>query len=131
MPYRLLADLILTLHVAIVLFVVGGLVMIVAGNLRGWAWVDGRGFRSAHLAAIGVVVAEAWLGIACPLTNWEMSLRARAGDAVYDRGFIEYWLQRLLYYEAPEWVFVLGYSLFGVAVALAWWRFPPGGGRRK
>jgi hypothetical protein len=126
MSYRLFADLVLTLHVAIVLFVVGGLLLIVAGNLRGWAWVNAWTFRSAHLAAIATVVAEVWLGIACPLTTWEMSLRAKAGAAIYDRSFVEYWLQRLLYYEAPEWVFVLGYSLFGLAVVLAWWRFPPG-----
>jgi polyferredoxin len=131
MPYQLLADLVLTLHVAVVLFVVGGLVLIVAGNLHGWAWVNGRAFRAAHLASIGVVVAEAWLGIACPLTTWEMALRAKAGAATYDRSFIEYWLQRLLYYEAPDWVFVVGYTLFGLAVAAAWWKFPPENRRRK
>jgi polyferredoxin len=130
MPYQLFADLILTLHVAVVLFVVAGLVLIVAGNLRGWAWVNGRVFRVAHLVSIGVVVAEAWLGIACPLTIWEMTLRAKAGAVTYDRSFVEYWLQRLLYYEAPEWVFLLGYTLFGLAVAAAWWKFPPGTGGR-
>jgi hypothetical protein len=42
-----------------------------------------------------------------------------------------HWLARLLYYEAPEWGFALAYSLFGLAVAVAWWRFPPGGRRDK
>jgi len=57
--YRLLADAVLILHLAVVVFIVGGLVIIVAGNLRGWRWVNGLGFRVAHLTAIGVVVAEA------------------------------------------------------------------------
>jgi hypothetical protein len=34
-------------------------------------------------------------------------------------------VQRLLFYEAPAWVFVLGYSLFASLVAAAWWIFPP------
>jgi Protein of Unknown function (DUF2784) len=76
---RVLADAVLLLHVAVVLFVVGGLLLVVFGNLRGWAWVNARWLRLAHLAAIGVIVAETWLGLVCPLTTLEMWLRAQAG----------------------------------------------------
>lgn len=120
-----LADAVLAVHAAIASFVVLGLVVTVAGNLLGWRWVNGRWFRFAHLAAIAVVVAEAWGGIACPLTTLEMWLRSQAGVATYDGGFVEHWLQRLLYYDAPPWVFVLGYSAFFALVLAAWWRFPP------
>lgn len=120
-----LADTVLVLHVALVAFVVGGLLLVVAGNLRGWRWVNHAGFRVAHLAAIVIVAAEAWLGVACPLTTLEMALRARAGARPYGGGFIEHWLQRLLYWDAPPWVFVAGYTAFALLVLVVWWRFPP------
>ncbi len=124
-PYQLLADMVLILHVAVVAFVVGGLILVVAGNLRGWRWVNGGRFRLAHLVAIAVVVAEVWFGATCPLTSVEMWLRAKAHAATYAGSFIEHWLQRVLYYEAPSWVFTLGYSLFGLVVVAVWWYFPP------
>ena len=130
LPYQLLADGVLSLHVAIVAFVVGGLVLIVVGNLRGWPWVNAVWFRLAHLAAIAVVVAEAWFGVVCPLTSLEMWLRAEARATTYAGSFIEHWLQRVLYFEAPAWVFTLGYSLFGLAVVATWWYFPPRFNRR-
>lgn len=127
--WQLLADVVLTVHVAIVLFVVGGLVAIVAGNLAGnpagLRWVNALWFRVLHLVAIAVVVMEAWLGIECPSTTLEAWLRVRAGAEAYDESFIQHWLQRLLFYQAPGWVFVVAYSLFGLLVAAAWWYFPP------
>lgn len=125
MSYQILADLVLSLHFAIVLFVVGGLLLILAGNLGNWRWVNGWGFRLAHLTAIAIVVAEAWLGLVCPLTTLEAWLREQAGYPAYAASFIEHWVQRLLYYEAPPWVFTLAYTLFGLAVVVAWWLFPP------
>ena len=122
---QLLANAILALHLGVVVFVVGGLVLVVAGNLRSWSWVNAIGFRLAHLIAIGIVAAEAWLGVMCPLTTLEMSLRAQAGAATYAGGFIEHWLSRLLFYQAPPWVFVVTYSVFGLLVVASWWVFPP------
>lgn len=129
-PYRILADAVLTLHFAIVAFVVGGLVLVIVGNLRKWRCVNSLWFRLAHLGAIAFVVAEAWFGLTCPLTTLEMWLRARAGAAIYGGSFVEHWLQRILYYDAPSWVFTLAYSLFALLVAATWWYFPPAFKRR-
>lgn len=125
MSLAMLADAVLVLHVAIVLFVVGGLLLVVGGNLAGWRWVNHWWLRLLHLGTIGFVVAEAWLGITCPLTTWEAALRLAAGQQAYAGGFLQHWLHRLLYWDAPAWVFTLAYTLFGLAVAAAWWRWPP------
>lgn len=125
LSYPLLADVVLAVHVAIVAFVVGGLALVIAGNLRGWTWVNRRGFRLLHVAAIAIVAAQAWLGVACPLTTLEMWLRAQARQPTYGGAFIGHWLQALLYVDAPGWAFTLAYTVFGLLVGAAWLRFPP------
>lgn len=126
LTYALLADAVLVLHFGVVVFVIGGLVCVVVGNTLHWRWVNRLWFRLAHLAAIGVVVAQSWLGQLCPLTTLESWLRRQSGQAGYRASFIEHWLQRVLFYEAPFWVFTLVYTVFGLLVIGAWWYFPPG-----
>lgn len=123
--YPLLANLILALHLLVVMFVVGGLAVVPVGNRLRWHWVNRRGFRLTHLAAVLFIVAESWIGMVCPLTTLENRLRAQAGEGRYDGGFIAHWMGELLYYQAPGWVFVLIYTAFAGLVALAWWRYPP------
>ncbi len=125
MSHQFLADAVLVVHFAVVLFVVGGLAVVLAGNWLGWDWVNRLWFRVAHLAAIAVVVLQAWLGQHCPLTTLEAWLRVQAGRGAYESSFIEHWLQRLIYFEAPPWVFTAVYTAFGALVLWAWWRFPP------
>ena len=125
LPYQLLANMVLSLHVAIVVFIVGGLGCIIIGNLCTWHWVNALWFRLMHLAAIAAVIAEAWIGVVCPFTSLEMRLRIKAHATTYTGSFIEHWLQRILYYEAPAWVFTISYSLFFIVVIATWWYFPP------
>jgi len=123
--FQLAADAILLLHVFIVLFVVFGLVLIFAGKVRNWLWVWNPWFRLIHLLAIGAVVIQAWFGVICPLTTIEMALRSRTGDAVYAGSFMSHWLEALLYYHAPPWVFAVCYTVFGAMVIGAWFWVRP------
>jgi hypothetical protein len=126
--WRWLADLVLVTHAAYVLFVVGGQTLIVVGWIRGWEWTRCRVFRLLHLAAIGLVMLEAWLGINCPLTTLENFLRLQAGVVTYENSFIAHWLRWVIFYAAPEWIFALIYTVFMTLVILTWLAYPP---RRK
>ena len=107
----MLADLLLVVHFSIAGFIVLGLILVWIGALAHWSWVRSPWFRTLHLAAIVFVAAEALLGATCPLTLWEDLLRGGARP----ESFVGRWLQRLLYINAPEWVFT---TLYGVWVAL-------------
>ncbi|HZH43289.1 MAG TPA: DUF2784 domain-containing protein [Lysobacter sp.] len=121
----LLADAILALHVGVVVFVVFGEVLFLVGGVRGWRWVRGFRLRVVHLALMGFIALQAWLGALCPLTVWEQQLRTRAGQTAYRESFIEHWLSRVLYYDLPWWTFVAAYTAFAVLVAITWRFVPP------
>jgi hypothetical protein len=123
--YSVLADLILALHVAFVVFVVIGLVLIWIGHFARWRWVRNLRFRVVHLVAILIVVAQAWIGAICPLTTLEQSLRLRGGFDAYSGSFITYWLRRLIFFDAEPIVFTVGYTLFAGLVIGSWWISKP------
>ncbi len=123
--FILAADAILFLHVLVVIFIVFSLVLIFVGNVLTWTWIRNPWFRLLHLLAICVVVLLSWLNLICPLTSIEMELRTRAGDAAYSGTFISHWLESILYYQAPPWVFVVGYTIFGVMVGASWFFIRP------
>ena len=121
----ILADVLLLLHVLVVVFIVVGLVVIYVGWALAWSWVRNPWFRILHVAAIGIVSIQSWVGVICPLTIWEMSLRNQAGDTVYSGSFISHWLESLLYYQAPVWVFMVVYTAFGALVMASWFFVRP------
>ena len=131
MTYRILADLVILLHAAFVAFIIAGLALILVGGYRHWAWVRGPSFRAAHLAAIGYVVVQEWLGFNCPLTMLELGLRAKAGEVSYTGSFVANWLDKALYFQAPPSVFLAVYTVFGLLVAAAWVAVPPHSGSRQ
>ena len=82
-----LADLLVALHFAFVLFVIfGGLLA-----LR-WRWV-----AYLHLPAAAWGALIEFTGWICPLTPLEQSLRRQAGMAGYEGGFIEHYILPVLY----------------------------------
>lgn len=123
--FQIFADLLLLFHTLLVAFVIFGLVATLVGYFRQWNWVRNLWFRLSHLVVIGIVVLQAWLGMLCPLTIWEMELRAKAGQGGYEGSFIQHWLETILYYNAPDWVFILVYTLFGALVLASWFVVRP------
>ena len=117
----MIADLVLVVHFAIVLFIVGGLIAVWIGAALGWPWVRNPWFRYLHLAAIAYVAAEALLGVACPFTVWEDVLR---GGMRAD-SFVGRWVRRLLFYDAPEWAFTLAYLAWALATLATLRLVPP------
>jgi len=117
----MLADAVLAVHCAIVIFITAGLPLIWLGAALRWRWIRIRWLRALHLGAIGFVALESLIGVACPLTVWEALLRHQQAPS----GLIQQWVERALYYDLPAWVFTLAYGLFAAAVAATWWAVPP------
>ncbi len=123
--YNTLADLILLVHMALVMFVLLGQGAILIGWARNWDWTRGVALRLAHLASIFFVMLETWFGVACPLTVLENHWRRLAGQTGYPASFIGSWLDRLLFYNAPDWLFTTVYTLFALAVLATFILYPP------
>jgi cytochrome c biogenesis protein CcdA len=119
----MLADAVLAVHCAIVIFITAGLPLIWIGAALRWPWVRIRWLRALHAGAIGWVALESLAGIACPLTVWEAMLRRQRAP----EGMIQQWVERALYHDLPAWMFTLAYVAFALAVAATWRAVPPHG----
>jgi len=83
----LLADAILVFHLAFILFVVlGGLLVLRWPRL---AWL--------HVPTVAWGIYVELSGRICPLTPLENSLRQAAGEAGYSGGFIEHYVTSVIY----------------------------------
>ena len=87
MIYRLAADLVLIAHVAFVVFVLFGALLV----LR-WPKLLGL-----HIAAVLWGVLVELTGVICPLTPLEVRLRELGGDIGYQGDFIGHYLTTMLY----------------------------------
>ena len=117
----MLADAILVVHAAFVLFVVGGFAAILLGIALKRRFAFNPWLRGAHIAAIAFVTAESLLGLMCPLTTWEDELRGNPGGP----GFIQRWIHAWLYWDVPPSFFTPVYAAFLLLVAWTWVRYPP------
>ena len=124
--YSFLADAILVIHALIVLFNLGALPAIWIGHFRGWRFARNFWFRMAHLALIAFIAAESALGSICPLTTWEDQLRVKAGlDPRYHGSFVQHWVHWLIFYNADQRIFAIGYGVFFALVLLTLFAVKP------
>ena len=113
-----LAAAILAAHLAIILFNLFGLIVVPLGAICGWRFVRVRWWRLLHLVSLAAVAAQAVFGRACILTIWQAALTGEPGRPT---PLIMGWVNRVIYWPLPLWVFAAFYLLvFGYALALLW-----------
>jgi hypothetical protein len=125
MNYSLLADSIVVIHLAYACFVLFGFIGIVIGAWRSWSWIKNFSFRIAHLICTVFVPLETLLRMTCPLTTLENYFLNASGTSGYERSFIGNLASKILFYDAPEWVFAVIYFGFAIMVIFYYFRFPP------
>lgn len=87
MSASLAADLVVAVHFAFILFAVLGALLVLRWPRLAWA----------HLPALAWAAGIMIAGGVCPLTPLEQRLRAQAGQAGYEGGFIEHYIVPLIY----------------------------------
>lgn len=121
-----LADLVLAVHAAIILFNIVGMVVVPIGAWRGWRFVHGFWWRALHLISMVTVAGQAALGRACFLTLWQAALES---DGTATQPMIYAFVNRLIFWPLPLWVFTVFYVAL-LIYTLALWRLVPPRRRR-
>jgi len=85
--FRLLADATVVVHLAFVLFVLGGGLLVLRWPRVAWG----------HLPAAAWGAWVEFAGWICPLTPMEHWLRERGGQAAYSTSFVDQYILPLLY----------------------------------
>ena len=109
MLYRLLADLVVVVHLAFIVFVA-------AGGLLAWRWPS---LLRLHVPGVLWALATVTVGMPCPLTGLERFLRDMAGEQGYAGGFVDRYVEGVVY---PESLTPLLRALVAVAIAVGWAR---------
>lgn len=110
----LLADVVIVVHLAFVLFVA-------LGGFLAWRWPR---TWPAHLAAVAYGAGIVLVGWSCPLTDLERALRRAAGGTAPTEGFVERWVEGVLYPgDLTPQVRVLAALAIAVSWAVLWRRW--------
>ena len=125
MYYSLLADIVIVVHLVYACFVLFGFLAIVIGVLRSWKWIENLHFRTIHLVCTVFVPLETLLCMICPLTTLENLFLRASGAEGYSRSFIGNLVSKILFYDAPEWVFFIIYVALAIAVIIYYIFYPP------
>jgi len=119
--YTLAAETTVLLHFAWIVFVVTGAF---------WLRRHPR-WRLIHLLAVVYSLAIEVFRWICPLTHLEQALWRRAGTLAYQGAFLIHYVEKLIYFRAPQWLLVsLATLLLAVTVVLYFRPLPPRGGER-
>lgn len=106
MKLMLFAECVLAIHCLVIMFIVGGLFMIPLGARFGWRLVRIRRLRILHLAIMAIIAGQSLAGRPCILTI----LQARLTGHRQAQPLIMHWVDGLMYWHVPIWVFAGLYS---------------------
>jgi hypothetical protein len=120
-PNLLLAGAVLAIHLAVINFNLFGLVAVPIGAKLGWRFVRVRWWRILHIGSMAVVAVQAIAGRACFLTILQEGL---AGGGAQPPPLIMAFVNRLVFWPLPLWVFTVIYVL-ACLYTLALWRLVP------
>jgi hypothetical protein len=115
-----LGELILAVHLAVIAFNVLGLAAIPLGAALGWRWTRALRWRALHLLSWLVVALQALAGRACFLTIWQDRLSGAGPEPPLIAG----WVDGVIYWPLPIWVFGAIYLALFAAV-VGFWGWPP------
>jgi len=118
------AEIVLTVHIGVIVFIVFGLIAIPIGGRLGLEFVRALWWRGMHLSLMGVVAVQKLLGRACFLTVWEGRLMQRA-NPIARVPAVHLWAERLIYLDLPLWVFTVAYAVLFAYVLALWFAVPP------
>jgi len=98
-----LADVVVTIHFAIVVFMILGVVLVLVGWPLKWEWIRNPAFRLIHLGIMSYIAVNALRGEYCFLTTLETDLRRKAGQWTDgDRSFVGGLLHDILFVDVPQ-----------------------------
>ena len=117
----MIADFILMFHFCVVIFITFGFFLIPIGYMYDWDWIANIQLRLLHSGMMVFITLETLLGITCPLTTFENSLRG----IHQSKSFIGYWIKNIIYWDFPTQFFIILYCIFLVWTFLMWKLYPP------
>ena len=113
--FQALTGVVVLVHFAFVIFVVGGVILVMRWPRLIWF----------HIPAVIWGLLIEFAGVICPLTPLEKWFRSLAGQHVYEGGFINHYIMPLLYPEGltRDTQITLGILLAVINIGGYWWHF--------
>lgn len=125
MAYKIIADSIVMIHFAWILFMITGFILTIRGFYHK-EFFDRWLFRTIHFIGIAYVSLLAIMGKYCPLTLWENALRAEYGsNLTYPGSFIIQYTERLVYPDINPWIIVIPTIFIAVFTIVVFILKPP------
>ena len=136
MLFRVLADIVLTIHLLWIVFMLAIFLLTAIAfvridiskenSMRSIRFINRWFLRTFHLAGIVYVGSLAAMGKYCPLTTLENYLREKSGlSPLYQDSFIAYYLEKIVYPSVPPMVIIVPTIIVALVTLLAYVIHPP------